>query len=94
LPVETGQQTQAQALRVIVARGGTDLDRLFEPLHEYKNYVLTAKHLLLDWIHLVQDPAPNKAEINRVLARIQEVYVCLDDQHRVLIQGLIRLTPP
>lgn len=71
-----------------------DLDRLFEPLHEYKNQVLTAKHLLLDWIHLAQDRSPvNTKEINQVLARLQEVYRCLDDRHRELIQSLTRLTP-
>lgn len=80
--------------QIYSARFYLDLDRLFEPLHDYKNHVLTAKHLLLDWIHLAQDLSPkNTAEIDRVLARLQEVYVCLDDRHQQLIQSLTRLTP-
>jgi hypothetical protein len=80
--------------QIYSARFYLELDRLFEPLHEYKNHVIAAKHLLLDWIHLAQDPSPrNKEELNRVLTRLQEVYVCLDDHHRELIQSLTRLTP-
>ena len=79
--------------QIYSARFYLDLDRLFEPLHEYKNRVLTAKHLLLDWIHLAQDPSlKNKAEINRTMARLQEAYICLDDQHQGLIQSLTRLS--
>lgn len=63
------------------AGGGTDLDQMLEPLHEYKNHLLCAKHLLLDWIHLAQDPSPgNRDEINRVLARLQELYISMDDR--------------
>jgi hypothetical protein len=80
--------------QIYSARFYLDLDQMFEPLHEYKNHVLTAKHLLLDWIHLAQDPSPrNRDEINRVLARLQELYICLDDRYRGLIQSLTRLTP-
>jgi len=77
--------------QIYSARFYLDLDQLFEPLHEYKNHVLTAKHLLLDWVHLAQNMSPkNKAEIKTVLARLQEVYVCLDDRHRQLIQSLTK----
>jgi len=80
--------------QIYSARLYLDLDRLFEPLHDYKDHVLTAKQLLLDWIQLAQDlPPRNTAEIKRVLARLQEVYVCLDDQYRQLIQSLTRLIP-
>lgn len=79
--------------QIYSARFYLDLDRLFEPLHEYKNHVLTVKHLLLDWIHFAQDPSPgNRDEINRMLARLGEVYTCLDDRHQGLIQSLTRLS--
>ena len=85
---------EAYIEQIYSARFYLDLDRLFEPLHEYKNHVLTAKHLLLDWIHLAQDPSPgNRDEINWVLARLEEVYAYLDDRHRGLIQSLTTLMP-
>jgi hypothetical protein len=79
--------------QIYSARFFLNLDGLFAPLHEYKKHVLAAKHLLLDWIHLAQDPSPkNKEEINRVLAQLQEVYVYMDDGHERLIESLTRLT--
>jgi hypothetical protein len=80
--------------QIYSARFYLEPDGMFEPLHEYKNHVLTAKHLLLDWIHLAQEPsAKNTTEINRVLAAVGSVYVCMDDEHRGLIQSLTRLAP-
>jgi hypothetical protein len=76
------------------ARFYLELDGLFDPLHDYKDHVLTAKNLLLDWIYLIQEPSSeNRTEIKRVLDQLQADYVHLDDQHRNLIQSLGKLTP-
>lgn len=80
--------------QIYSARFYLDLDELFEPLHDYKDHVLAAKHLLLDWIHLAQNlPSINTTEIHRLLTGLQQVYMCLDDQHRSLIKNLTRLSP-
>jgi hypothetical protein len=68
-----------------------EIDLLFEPLHEYKNQVLAAKNLLLDWIHLAQNEPEHQAEIRRVLDQLQGIYPCLDEQHEAIIHSLTRL---
>ena len=80
--------------QIYSARFYLELDGLFEQLHDYKDHVLTAKNLLLDWVYLTQDqPSENRIEINRVMAQLQEVDVHLEQQHRPLIRSLARLTP-
>jgi hypothetical protein len=80
--------------QIYSARFYLELDGLFEQLHDYKDHVLTAKNLLLDWVYLVQAyPAENRLEINRVTAQLQEVHVHLEHKHRQLIQSLTRLSP-
>ena len=81
--------------QIYTARFYLELDGLFEPLHDYKDHLLTAKNLLLDWVYLTQDqPSDNKIEINRVISQLQEVYAHLEHQYRQLVQSLTKLTPP
>ena len=78
--------------QIYASRFYLELDGLFEPLHDYKEHVLRAKTLLLDWVYLAQDQAcDRRAEINRVLAQLQEVNAQLDVQHQPMIQRLTRL---
>jgi hypothetical protein len=80
--------------QIYAARFYLSLERQFEPLHDYKNQVLKAKHLLLDWIEFTQDPpSKNTAEIHRILDQLKEAYVCMDDQHGQLIENLTGLAP-
>jgi hypothetical protein len=81
--------------QIYSARFYLEPDGLFELLHDYKDHVLTAKNLLLDWIDLTQNQlAENRTEINRVIAQLQEVYTQIENEHRQLIQSLAKLTPP
>ena len=80
--------------QIYAARFYLELDRMFEKLHDYKDDVLMAKNLLLDWIHLVQNgPYETSDEIARVLAQLREVSDRLEEQHRQLIRDLTGLTP-